>query len=94
MEFMSPKDQPATVARDPSREGKLILIPTWKLRMVCFPVYRGDWKSFVKNYLAEVHVSGVNEAIMVAAKAHSKKWEWPFSPDPRQETLLPSNDVR
>ncbi len=29
---------------------------------------------------------------MVAAKPHSKKLEWPFSPDPRQQTLLPSDD--
>ncbi len=47
-----------------------------------FPVYKGDWKSFKKNCLAEAHIAGVNEAIPVAVKAHSRQWVWPFTPDP------------
>ncbi len=57
-----------------------------------FPVYHGDWKSFVENCLAEVHASGVNEALMVATKAHKREWDWPFAPDPRQEILLSSDN--
>ncbi len=57
-----------------------------------FPVYKGDWNRFVKNCMAEAHASGVNEALMVAAKAHKKGWDWPFAPDPRQEIIQSSDD--
>ncbi len=57
-----------------------------------FPVYKGDWKWFQKHCLAEAHPAGVNEAITVATKAHSKKWEWSFVPDLRQEITGSSDD--
>ncbi len=50
-----------------------------------FPVFTGDWKTFVKNCLPEAHVAGVNEALTIASKAHQKQWHWPFATDPRQE---------
>ncbi len=61
------------------------------LNRISFPVYRGNWKIFVKDCLAEAHTAGVNEAILVAAKAQTKQWEWPFAPDPRQEIILLSS---
>ncbi len=59
---------------------------------ISFPLYRGDWKSFEKNCLAEAHVAGVNKAITVAMKAYKKRWQWPFAPDPRQEIIYLSEE--